>query len=155
MEYRAGISLMEIIVVIGIFAVLAASVSFFPAGFFREKSLGDDAVKIAFTLRSARNRAVAQESGSKWGVHFVNNASGGDYYQVFKGDAFASGTIVERINLNESVQFVSPASAASIDVLFEKMSGLPPGASTIIISLIGDPTKTKTITIFGNGQVDY
>lgn len=148
-------SLIEIIVVMGIFVVLAASIRFFPIDYFYAQSLNDDATKVAFALRGARDRAVAQEAGSKWGVHFVNNATGGDYYQVFKGDTFISGAVIERINLNETVQFISPPSASSTDVIFSKLNGLPTGASSIIISLISEPTNIKTITVRGTGQVDY
>ena len=152
---KSGMSLVEIIIVMGIFVVLVASIRFFPIDYFYAQSLNDDATKIAFALRGARNRAVAQDSGSAWGVHFVNDAAGADYYQVFKGDAFASGTVFERVNLNETVQFTSPPSASSTDVTFSKVGGLPTGASSLIISLISEPTKTKTITILGTGQVDY
>lgn len=154
-EYEGGISLIEIVVVMGIFIVLVASIRFFPIDYFYARSLEDDATKIAFVLRGARDRAVAQDSGSMWGVHFVNDAAGMDYYQVFMGNTFASGLVVERINLNETVQFVSPPSASSTDVLFSKSSGLPSGASSLIIALISEPTDTKTITILGNGQVEY
>lgn len=146
---------MEIIVVMGIFVVLVASVRFFPIDFFYEQSLSDDATKIAFALRGARNRSVTQEAGSKWGVHFVNDVTAGGYYQVFKGDTYATGVVVERINLNETVQFVEPALASSTDVTFSKMAGLPTGASSLIISLLAKPDVKKTITILGNGQIDY
>ncbi|OGM94687.1 hypothetical protein A2524_02175 [Candidatus Wolfebacteria bacterium RIFOXYD12_FULL_48_21] len=150
-----GMSLIELVIVMGIFIVLVTSIRFFPIDFFYAQSLSDDATKIAFTLRGTRDRAVAQDSESMWGVHFVNEATGTDYYQVFMGDTFASGAVVERVNLNETVQFTAPPSASSTDVLFSKLSGLPTGSGSLIISLISDPTKTKTITILGNGQVDY
>ena len=154
-KMKEGMSLVELIIVMGIFVVLVASIRFFPIDYFYARSLEDDAAKIAFTVRGTRDRAVAQDSGSAWGVHFVNDATGADYYQVFKGDTFASGTVVERINLNETVQFISPPQAASADVLFSKLSGLPTGTSSLIISLISDPTNTKTISVLGAGQIDY
>lgn len=152
---RMGFSLMEIIVVMGIVAVLVASIRFFPVGYFYAQSLDDDAAKIAFTLRGAHDRAVNQEQASAWGVHFVNDASGVDYYQVFKGDTFASGTVVERVNMNETIQLVSPPSASSTDILFAKMTGLPTGSSSIIISMITKPSSSKTITVLANGQIQY
>lgn len=153
--HRAGISLIEIIVVMGIFAVLAASLRFFPIDYFYARSLEDDATKIAFALRGARDRSITQESASAWGVHFENGPTGGDYFQVFKGDAFASGTVAERINLNETVQFTAPPSSSSTDVLFSKVAGLPTGGGSIIISLIAKPSVSKTITVLANGQIQY
>ena len=152
---RAGMSLVELMVVMGIFVILVASIRFFPVGYFYARSLDDDVTKISFALRGAHDRAMAQDAGSAWGVHFVNDAAGIDYYQVFKGDTFASGTVVERINMNDSVQFISPPAASSTDVMFSKMNGLPTGATSVIISLISAPTKTRSITILGNGQIEY
>jgi len=150
-----GMSLIELIVVMGIFIVLVTSIRFFPIDFFYAQSLNDDATKIAFTLRGTRDRAVAQDAESMWGVHFVNESTETDYYQVFKGDTFAEGAVVERVNLNETVQFTSPSLGSSEDVLFSKLNGLPTGANSLIISLISEPTETKTITVLENGQVDY
>lgn len=138
-----------------IFIILAASVRFFPIDFFYARSLDDDAAKIAFALRGAHDRAVNQEQASAWGVRFTNNASGGDFYQVYKGDSFPSGTVVERVSLNETVQMTSPVSGATADVQFAKMTGLPTGAGSIIISLIAKPSVSKTITVLSNGQVQY
>lgn len=154
-EYRAGVTFVELIVVMGILVLLAATIRFFPIDFFYAQSLSDDAAKVAFTLRGAHDRSVAQESASAWGVHFVNDATGVDYYQVFKGDTFAAGTVTERINLNETIQFANPPSASTTDVMFAKMSGLPTGAGSIIISLRTTPSTTKTITILGSGQIQY
>lgn len=153
--YREGVTLIELVVVMGIFVMLAATIRFFPIDFFYVQSLNDDAAKVASVLRGARDRSVTQEGASAWGVHFVNNATGTDYYQVFKGDTFATGIVTERINLNETVQFVTPPSASTTDVMFSKMSGLPTGASSIIISLIVKPSAVKTITIVGSGQIKY
>lgn len=151
----SGFSLVEVIVVMGIFVMIIASIRFFPIDYFYARSLEDDAAKIAFTLRGARDRAIAQEQASAWGVHFVNGASGVDYYQVFKGNTFASGTVVERVNISEAIQLTSPPSASSTDIVFAKMTGLPTGASSIIISIIKKPSSSKTITVPGNGQIQY
>jgi hypothetical protein len=143
------------IIVMGIFIVLAATVRFFPIDFFYARSLDDDAAKIAFTLRGARDRSVTQQDAGAWGVHFVNPASGGDYYQVFRGDTYAVGTVVEQINLNETVQFTTPPVSSSTDVLFSKINGLPSGASSVILSLISKPATTHTVTVLTSGQIQY
>ena len=146
---------MELIVVMGRFALLAGAIKFFPIDFFYARSLDDDAAKVAFTLRGAHDRSVTQDSASAWGVHFVNPASGGGYYQVFKGDTFGTGTVVEKINLNETIQFASPPSASSTDVMFSKIYGLPSGASFIILSIISKPATIHTVTILTSGQTQY
>lgn len=152
---RAGFSLMEVIVVMGIFIVIAGMVRFFPMDYFYARSLEDDSAKISFALRGARDRAIVQDGASAWGVHFVNSASGADYYQVFRGNTFVTGTVTERIDLNETVQFTVPPSASSTDITFSQINGLPSGASSLIISLISKPATTKTITVLANGQIQY
>lgn len=153
--YRAGVTMVELIVVMGIFVLLAASIRFFPMEYFYAQSMDNDAAKIAFVLRGAHDRAVMQEQESAWGVHFVNEATEADYYEVFSGDDFASGTVIERVNLNEAIEFVQPPTASTTDVLFSKMTGLPTGAGSIIISIITKPSVSKTITVLGNGQIQY
>lgn len=152
---RAGVTMIELIVVMGIFVVLAASIRFFPMEYFYAQSMDNDAAKIAFALRGAHDRAVIQEQGSAWGIHFVNEATESDHYEVFMGDTFATGTVIERINLNEAIEFVDPPVASTTDVLFTKMTGLPTGAGSIIISVISKPATTKTITVLTNGQIQY
>lgn len=152
---RSGMTLMELVVVMGIFIAIAAAARFFPIDYFYARSLDDDVSKVAFALRGAHDRAVTQDSGMAWGVHFVNGASGNDYYQVFKGDTYAAGTVVEQVNLNETVQFTAPPAASSTDVLFSKVTGLPSGASSIILSLISKPATTRTVTVLTSGQIGY
>lgn len=154
-KYRSGLSLMEVIIVMGIFVVLVTTIRFFPIDFFYTRSLDDDAAKIAFSLRGARDRAITQTDASAWGVHFVNATSGLDYYQVFKGDTYGAGTVVERINLNETVQFSNPPAVSSTDVMFSQIDGLPSGAGSIIIALISKPATIRTVTVLGNGQIQY
>lgn len=155
-EYRSGVTLMELVVVMGMFIVVAAAVRFFPVDFFYNRSIEDDAAKIAFTLRGARDRAIVQDTGNAWGVHFVNQAgTQGDYYEVFKGDTYGTGTVVEKVNLNETVQFSLPVVASSTDILFAKVTGLPSGAGSVIISLISKQTTTRTINVLTSGQIQY
>lgn len=152
---RSGLTLIELLVVMGIAIVMAAAIGFFPIGFFYTRSLDDDASKIAFTLRGARDRAVVQQDAGAWGVHFVNPPTGGDYYQVFRGDTYGTGTVIEKIALNETVQFTVPPVSSTTDVLFSKIYGLPSGASSVIISLISKPATTHTVTILASGQIQY
>jgi type II secretory pathway pseudopilin PulG len=153
--YRDGMTMVELLVVMGILIILATAVRFFPIGFFYTQSINDDAMKIAFTLRGARDRSVVQKDASAWGVHFVNATGGVDYYQVFKGDTYGTGTVVERVELNGTVQFLTPPSASSTDVMFSKIYGLPSGAGSLILSLISRPATTKTVTVLANGQIQY
>ncbi len=150
-----GFTLVELLIVMGILVVMAMALKFFPIDYFYEKSLADDAAKIAFMLRATRDKSITQDSGGQWGAHFVNPASGVGYYNVFMGTSYAGGSVVSTTTLNETSQFVSPPSASSTDVLFAPVSGLPSGAGSIILSIIAKPATTKTITIMSSGQVQY
>jgi len=150
-----GFVVIELIIVIAFVVILSALAWPFYKGIIARTPVENTARDVVEVLRRAQTKAHGSEMNSTWGVHFVNGATGTDYYEVFKGDTFASGTVVERINLNETVQFISPPQAASADVLFSKLSGLPTGTSSLIISLISDPTNTKTISVLGAGQIDY
>src|SRR3989344_7557070 len=115
---RSGITLVEVIISLGIIGILASGFSLGLSGFLNSRTLSDAASGITATLRNAEVRAASGESNNSWGVHFVNNEVNPDYYQLFYGPSFASGTIVSKTYLSARVQLSDPASGASADIIF-------------------------------------
>lgn len=150
-----GFSLIELLIVISIFSVLATYGIFSMFSFYQRKNLDNDAQKIAFTVRAAKDKSITQEDSSQWGVHFENPATSTDFYILFKGSVYSSSTAVLRKNLNAGNKFLSPASGTSKDVIFSKMEGLPAATTSIIISLVNNDTVFKTISVIERGEVQY
>ena len=138
-------SLIEIIVVIGIMAVLTTiSLAGFKS-FQNRNLLNNTAQAIAQILAQAEISARAGEHDSNRGVFFqTRTATGysGNNYQT-RDPAFDS-------------PFPFPdivSGAEEIDVNFQKLTGFPPAAAAIIIN--SNNGDTKTITINEKGVIDY
>lgn len=150
-----GFSLFELIVSIAITMIMTTLVSMNLFGYRGQQDLNLSVQEIATILRSARDKSITQESAAVWGVHFQNSVSGGSFYDLFSGPNYASGTLVARATLRQSIQFQDPSSNSSKDVVFSLLTGLPDASSTIIISLKNDSSVFKVITINSNGQIQY
>src|SRR3990167_5556453 len=150
----AGFTLLEILLVFGIAAILAAATA---PGFFRYRAarqLPAQVTSVVAVLRATQARAVSQEGGNQWGVHFEYPASDPQFYQVFSGASWAAGTKEVRTNLGTYVTFVAPASGASTDVIFTKRTGTTT-AATITLALKSAPSTTQEdITVAEQGTIE-
>jgi len=150
----SGFSLLELLIVIGIMAILGTFLSLNLFGLSQRKNIDSDTQKIAYILRSAHDKSVEQESSSQWGVHFENPTTGTGFFAVFSG-SYSSSSVSSRINLSSSDVFLNPSRGNYLDVVFLKESGLPSSTSSIIIALDSNNAVSSTITILPEGQVKY
>ncbi len=153
--HSRGFTLVEILIVFGVTAILAAVST--PTYFrYREaRQLPPQVDAVAAVLRQTQARAVSQEGGNQWGVHFEYPASDPQFYQVFSGASWAAGTKEVRADLGTKVTFVAPASGNSIDVIFAKRTGLPTSTTTITLALKSSISTTqKNITVTEQGTIE-
>jgi hypothetical protein len=88
-------------------------------------------------------------------MHFENPVGAdNDFYQVWRGASYASGTIISRFPLEKTISYTNPASGSSKDVIFAKATGLPTASSTIGLQTASGG-NTATITIDSSGRIDY
>lgn len=150
-----GISLIEVLIVMVIIVLIAMFIVPKFLDYYYQDQVRGDSLKIAATLRAARDKSRMQEDNQSWGVYFVNSSSGTDYFILYKGAPYSGSSVnVQRVNLNPNVQFSTPPSSSTLDVSFNKMTGLPASTASIIISLINNPTSA-TISVLGSGEVQY
>ena len=148
-------TLIELVITIGILGILA-TVSFINIINYKQRQdLSSASQEIVTVIRNAQDRSLSQESGSRWGVYFENPSSGTDFYELFQGSTYATGTIVSKSVLSSNVQFDSPVSGSSSTIVFSPVTGLPDATTTIKISLTSSPTTSSTITINTNGKIQY
>ena len=150
-----GVTLIELLIVIAIISVVATATGTSYFGVRSRKVFESEVSQIAADLRWTMNRSAAQEGGEQWGMRFSNpSGSGNDFYEVWMGDNYASGTVVSRAQLDSSVIFSDPSDGLTKDVIFSKSTGLPTASSTIeMTSLSGN--STGTIEINSQGRIDY
>ncbi len=147
-------TLIELLMVLGITAILAVFLIMSPLGFRSQQDLNLTVSEIMAALRNAQDNSISQESESVWGIYF-DNINGSGFYDFFSGSGYSSTNIVSRSALRSSIKFVQPAVGASSTVIFSAVSGLPVASTTIIIALREDPSSSRVITINANGQIQY
>ncbi|MBP8994728.1 MAG: prepilin-type N-terminal cleavage/methylation domain-containing protein [Bacteroidales bacterium] len=154
-KLQKGFTLVELIISIALIAIIVG-ISFSNLGGHQEKLEVDlEAEKIVAYLRETRNRAIAGQDDSSWGIHFVNTSSD-DYYNLFKGLTFSTSAIVETRFLSNKIQFLIPAINESVDVVFLKSSGeLSSSEKIIVLQSIINSEITSTIEINKLGQINY
>ena len=160
MFQEKGISLIEIIIGISIFAIIASFSILNLFGYRLNQALDLDAKLIVSALRDAQNKAIIQEEDSAWGVFFENVAAGAqDYYEVFKGDDSGSGVLYSKTLLKSNIEFEVPSEPGSLEVVFDKLSGLPDSALTVKIKISGvncasESEKCRDIILSSNGVIN-
>lgn len=150
-----GFTLIELLIVIGIIAVVSVVAGFNLYNYKPYQDLDFTVKEIAAVLRNAQSRSMAQEAGGRFGVHFENSLSGENFYDLFQGNDYASGSRVARTSLRRNIQFIDPAAGSSKDIMFSSINGLLATSSTIKVAFKNDNSIFKIITINSNGQVQY
>lgn len=146
---KMGFTLLELLLVIGILAIITAIGSGYYRNYARNVEFDSAAKNMLFSLKKAQAKAMAGEGALKWGVHVVNGTS--DYYEIFSTPtnyADASRITSETIYISGSVALSDPSEGNSTDIIFDKISGAAAAAS-VAFSFEGS-IKTITITATGN-----
>ncbi|MCX8016208.1 MAG: type II secretion system GspH family protein [Patescibacteria group bacterium] len=150
-----GFTLVELLISLTIIAIVSV-IGFTNLTGTREKmAVNLEVEKIATYLRSVRDRAIAGEDDSSWGVRFVNNVSGDDVYYSFKGLSFSSTSIVETRFLSKKTQLAIPAVGSTTDIIFVKGSGSVVATSTIRIQSRTNQSFFGDIQVNSRGLVNY
>lgn len=139
-----GFSLIELLIVIGIFALLF-SVSTSVYNSFRSHSNLEIAVSsVVEALRFSQSSAQSGKGDSKWGVEIPTSQ-----ITIFKGNSYAS----RDIPFDESFVFAGGISASGLgEVIFEKLTGITSTVGTIILT---NGNESKNIVINEKGTITY
>ncbi|MBI4993600.1 prepilin-type N-terminal cleavage/methylation domain-containing protein [Candidatus Wolfebacteria bacterium] len=148
-----GFTLIELILVIGILGILGGIGFGVYYNFQTNVKVEEEANKIVEILRGTQQKAISGENLNQWGIRFVNSTSS-QYYDVFEGGNYLTGTSTERNYLPESVIFINPSTSSTIDTIFNIRSGNAATSSNIIITITSSvSSSTKNITITPRGLI--
>ena len=142
---QKGFSLLELLIVIAIISLLGSMGMGFYRGYVKEVEIKSASKMIESDLREMRAKSMIGESGYKWGVSFVKSASG-DYYITFSTDG-TNSTTTATTTLSAGITFSDPTTGYK-EVIFNKISGTIPTATTTSITVEGK-TSTTTISTIG------
>jgi len=139
-----GFSLVEMIIVIAIFALLFSVSSSIYNSFKSHSNLELATSSVVEALRLAGSSAQSGKGDSKWGVEIFS-----DRIAIFKGNTYASRDVA----FNESFSFPNGINASGLgEVIFEKLTGATTTFGTIILTNIGE---VKNLNINAKGTITY
>jgi Tfp pilus assembly protein FimT len=145
-----GVTLIELLLIVGIFIILAIiSVPTFRY-FQRESDLNNSTQEIINTLRLAQDKTLASEGGSNYGVHFEI-----EKFVLFEGTSYNPlATNNETHNLPQSVEvYEINLAGEETEVVFDRLTGETDQFGRISLRLKSDLSKISTVGIKSSGQI--
>lgn len=140
-----GFSAAELIVALGVSALIFGIVLSAFGNLFRRESLVASTSALAEGIRDARARTLASVEASQYGVKVD-----ADRFTFFRGSAFSSSTPG-----NETFMFSSwvAASTSIPTIVFERVTGNSSASGTIELYLATSPAEKKTVRVQSTGLV--
>jgi type II secretory pathway pseudopilin PulG len=149
----------ELLIVIGIIAMLAAAVALPLATMQTSAGISSSVDAIVDGLRRAQLQAASGYAagavaapGVTWGVHFSDTtacALPASTFQIYGGATFASSTNTVLVTLPGSAKITALNLGGGCDVGFNRFIGTTSASGTVTISKPSGQTKTVSISSYG------
>ena len=145
-----GNSVIELLVVVAIFAIVATLAATPFILFKKTSALGAAVSESIALLEDARARTLSSRNASQYGVHFDESRA-----VLFSGAVFdADAPWNEESVFNSAVEAAQVALAGGgEDVVFKRLTGETDDYGTVTFWLTSDTTKTKILRIGRTGVV--
>lgn len=149
--HTRGYTIVEILVVVLIFGLVASITFSMFSGIRSIQSLDKDAENVASYLQKARNQTVNARNNAVYSVRLATST-----VTLFEGTAFVQGSSTNNVyTLSSGVAMASYSmNPATTTVSFQKMTGKPSATGTVLYRLGNDASSTRTITIHGSGLIE-
>lgn len=143
-----GFTLIEMIIVVGILAILL-TLSFAAIQLFTgQVNLDTSSQQVLSTLQLARNRTLSSTGEMQHGVHFETSK-----YVLFEGSTYDSmDPDNKEFNLS-AVEIYEININGGDDVVYDRIRGTTSNNGNVKIRLTADNTKTETILVNSSGSV--
>lgn len=149
MFYKAGFTLIEVLVVIAIILIISSVVVVRRDGFNSKIDLENTVMSIDSKIKLARSRSISAFNGESHGIHFDS-----DQIVIFQGDVYIEGD-----STNEAFVFsekneinIINLTGGGDDLVFKRLTGETENFGNIGISVIGSPSYSRQILINSDGQ---
>lgn len=143
-NFKRGISLLEIVIAISIFIVLAVSFVPLTTKFFRKQQFDIHSQGIVQALRRAQFKAMSLDYDSSFGVYF-----GEQEYILFKGGSYSERDQGhdEEFDLPQGAQI-----SGITEIVFSKLEGFPSDTGNIYFTI---GSNSKIIEVNNRGVINY
>lgn len=140
----SGFTLIEVMVVLGLLALMAALGMFVSFDYYRSYQYRAELNTLGSMLQKARAQAQSNVNESPHGVEILANA-----YVIFQGPFYAA----REVSLDESFTANGLVSHSGMsEVVFAQLTGEASASSTITLT---DGTRTSLISINNEGRIDW
>jgi prepilin-type N-terminal cleavage/methylation domain-containing protein len=153
---RRGVSLVELLLTIGIIAIISTVMLVNLLGRRNTTELNLAGQRITALLREAQSRAMSQASSTTWGVRFDNTNAAAPFAALFSG-AYSTSSREDIYLLPAGLQFAAsflPA-GSSTSAVFVQITGRPLATSSVRIASRNSTSTIVTITVDSSGAVAY
>ncbi len=154
LRIKQAFTLIELLVIVGILLILVI-ITVPSFHYFQNKSaLKETVQEIIIVARLARNKTLASQQNSQYGVYF-DTSSFPHQYILFKGDSFSTrdSSFDNVYNIPESVEIYQIEIGGGNEIVFEKITGLLSQSGNISLRLKNDSDQTETIYVKKSGKV--
>lgn len=148
---KYGFSLVEIMLVVGIMAVIATIIIFSFSALNKNYNLEGAAQNGATMFKDARGRTLSAQNNSQYGIHIASSS-----LTLFPGSIFVSGNSSnETLIFSQSVAVgTTTLSGVGFDIIFSRLKGTPSQFGTTSVYLVNNPSKYKNIIIRESGLIE-
>ncbi len=155
-KQRNGFTVVELMVIIGLMAIIATFAFSQLSGRRGSLDLSTTTQKITTALKDAQTKAITNERESDWGVRFVNNGNGNSFFAVY-AQSYQTSTVVIRYGLPATVSYETSTVASNSfrDIIFYRLSGNPSASTTITIKSTIDGIGSSTVRVASSGLISY
>ncbi|TAL49355.1 hypothetical protein EPN83_01235 [Patescibacteria group bacterium] len=145
---RAGFTVAELVVIIGIMALVLTLTYASFANLGKREVLDKEALQVVSILNEARSLTLASEGASQYGVHFETAQ-----VVLFRGFSYSSTDPQNKtVPLHDRVVISAiNLTGGGSEVVFERLTGTTGESGTTTLSLKSDAGQTKSVVIFATG----
>ena len=149
-----GFSLIEILVVLGILGLLAASALVALSVLRGGSDLQAEARGLSRVLELAKSKTVASEGDTRYGVYATSTSP--HRYILFQGNDYASRVAAEDqvYNLRDAIEFDSVSFGGGTEVVFDRIQGTTSQAGSAVLRVKANPSNTTTVYVESSGIVE-
>ncbi|MDP3762852.1 MAG: prepilin-type N-terminal cleavage/methylation domain-containing protein [bacterium] len=144
---KRGFTFLEILIVLGVLAILATIVTTAISNFRRHALLAEVKNRALSELNLAKSQTLGSEGNAQYGVHFETGK-----IVRFKGAAYSASDPANQVyELPAGVRISSIALGGPAEVVFERLTGRASASGIVTILLSSDADSFTTITINSSG----
>ncbi|OHA28585.1 MAG: hypothetical protein A3C08_02425 [Candidatus Taylorbacteria bacterium RIFCSPHIGHO2_02_FULL_47_18] len=147
---KKGFTLLEVVVSIAGLAMILSAGWFSFSSYAVRRELESGAARVSALITEARSKTLAGENNSAYGVHFEQ-----DRAVLFRAPTYVSGSAENKMEILARRTLISSIDFTDSEVVFKRLTGGSVSSGSVTISVRGNPSLLKVITVELLGTVEW